>query len=139
VQRIQKPATRILLGLAIAVGLLACRTAPILEVVDSPVPAGLSLEDVRGSIESAAGRKGWSLEETGPGSSLGTLRVRSHRATVEIAYSTQSFSITYHDSENLRAGDGMIHRNYNGWVLNFERAIRNELLERARRPAAAAQ
>jgi hypothetical protein len=29
---------------------------------------------------------------------------------------------------NLKAADGSIHKNYNGWVQNLDRGIRAELL-----------
>lgn len=138
-KRTRQPGPRALLGLTIALSLLACRTAPIRNVVDSPVPGGFSLVEVGEAIQQAAARRGWSVEEAGPGRVLATLRLRGHRATVEIAYSARAFSITYRDSDNLRAGDGVIHRNYNSWVLKLEQTIRGELLQRARRPGAAAQ
>jgi hypothetical protein len=46
---------------------------------------------------------------------------------VEIPYSASKYSIVYKSSENLDEADGKIHRNYNGWVQNLDRAIRTEI------------
>ncbi len=48
-------------------------------------------------------------------------------AVIDLEHDTKSYSIKYRDSTNLNAKDGMIHRNYNSWVQNLDKAIRAEL------------
>jgi hypothetical protein len=47
---------------------------------------------------------------------------------VDVRYTATTYSITYKDSTNLNYRDGQIHKNYNGWIENLDRDIRNELL-----------
>jgi len=46
---------------------------------------------------------------------------------VDIPYSATNYSIKFKGGENLNAADGSIHKNYNGWVQNLDRAIRTEM------------
>jgi hypothetical protein len=52
-----------------------------------------------------------------------TLALRTHVAVTEITYNEQNFSIIYADSTNLGYNGSSIHKNYNGWIENLERAI----------------
>ena len=63
-----------------------------------------------------------------------TLYIRDHMAKVDITYTTEAFSITYADSDNLKydAEKNKIHRNYNSWVQNLRGDINNELLKASR-------
>jgi hypothetical protein len=114
---------------AILVG--ACTTQPIYNVNDEPVttPTGkhLTASQVRSAIFTAGSSLGWVIKDAGPGRLLGTLHLRTHTAVVEIPYSASKYSIVYKSSENLDEADGKIHRNYNGWVQNLDRAIRTEI------------
>jgi hypothetical protein len=114
---------------AILVG--ACTTQPIYNVNDEPVttPTGkhLTASQVRSAIVTAGSSLGWVIKDAGPGRLLGTLHLRTHTAVVEIPYSASKYSIVYKSSENLDEADGKIHRNYNGWVQNLDRAIRTEI------------
>ena len=105
---------------------------PIQNVADTlaAAPAGkpLNADQDRASIIRAGTALGWQIREEGPGKLVGTLMLRSHTAVVEIPYSAVSYSIQYKSSIDLNEGDGQIHRNYNGWIENLDRDIRNELL-----------
>jgi hypothetical protein len=57
------------------------------------------------------------------------LNVRADAAVVDVRYSVKSYSIIYRDSTNLEYRGGQIHKNYNGWIQNLDREIRNELLQ----------
>ena len=48
---------------------------------------------------------------------------------VDIKYDHKSYSIDYKDSTNLNhdAAKGQIHRNYNGWIQNLDKAIQAQL------------
>jgi len=116
---------------AVALALAACQPIAIYNVADAPVTTtsgkAPSAAQVRAAIITAGTSLGWSIKEAGPGKLEGTLHLRDHVAVVDIPYSTARYSITYRSSENLMAGDGKIHKNYNSWVQNLDRAIRTEL------------
>jgi hypothetical protein len=116
---------------AAALTIAACQPMPIYNVEGAPVttPSGKapSATQVRSAIITAGTSLGWSIKDAGPGKLEGTLRLRDHSAVVEIPYSSARYSITYKSSENLQAADGKIHKNYNGWIQNLDRAIRTEI------------
>jgi hypothetical protein len=105
-----------------ALALGAC-TAPIYNVpgrrFDSPAPFEARAEQIR----RAAGGLGWQTDLVRPGVMRATLNLRSHVAVVEITYSADAFAIRYLDSRNLQYDGSSIHKNYNGWIQNLERAI----------------
>ncbi|HKJ71390.1 MAG TPA: hypothetical protein VKA55_06525 [Gammaproteobacteria bacterium] len=117
--------------LTVVLTLAACRTAPIQNVNDAPIPANAgspSLEEITKAIQRAGIGLGWQMDAEKPGHIIGTLYIRSHMAKVDINYSTKGYSITYRDSKNLKHHDDKIHSNYNGWVQNLDRAIQQQLL-----------
>lgn len=114
---------------AAVLGLAGCGTTqPIYNVEKSPItgPAGknLSMTEVQQAIMRAGTQLGWQMQAEGPGRISGRLALRTHLAVVDIEHDTKAYSIKYRDSTNLDARDGMIHRNYNGWIQNLEKAIR---------------
>lgn len=86
-----------------------------------------SLDDIKKAIIRAGGALGWSMKPVEPGKILGTLHLRSHMAQVNIPYSKSSYSISYKDSVDLNYDGEKIHSNYNGWIMNLDRGIRNQL------------
>jgi hypothetical protein len=109
-------------ALLAALALGAC-ARPIYNVpgrnFDSPAPFEARSEQIR----RAGGGLGWQMEPVRPGVMRGTLNLRSHVAVVEITYSADAFAINYVDSRNLGYDGTSIHKNYNGWIENLERAI----------------
>lgn len=112
--------------------LAACTTAPIYTVTDAPVVvvAGkqASENDVRDAIVRAGHRLGWQMVPGERGVINAKLSLRTHVAVVDVRYSATSYSIVYRDSTNLEHRGDQIHKNYNGWIQNLDRDIRNELL-----------
>jgi hypothetical protein len=74
-------------------------------------------------IERAGAGLGWQIDPVSPGLVRATLNIRTHVAVTEIAYDTTRFTIRYVDSRNLGYDGTSIHKNYNGWIHNLERAI----------------
>jgi hypothetical protein len=114
-----------------ALFLAGCVSQPIMNVSDAPVAtnkAKLTQDDVQQAIIRAGARLGWQMKASGPGTLTGTLALRQHVAVVDINNTATSYSIKYKDSTNLDAKDGSIHRNYNGWIQNLDKAIKAELL-----------
>ena len=117
---------------AAAVLLLAgCTTQPIHNVQNSPIilPPGktVSMQQVTTAIMRAGSRLGWQMQPEAPGKLSGRIALRNHTAVVDVEHDTKQYSIKYRDSTNLDARDGMIHRNYNGWIQNLDKNIRAEL------------
>jgi len=113
--------------LVVLAGALACRTAPILNVTDAPVPPGLTADQVRDAITRGAEARKWSVTDAGPGRLVADLSLRGHQASVYISYSERSYSIQYRDSHDLDYDGTEIHKNYNGWIINMQRSIDQEL------------
>jgi hypothetical protein len=114
--------------------LLACFAAqaqvPPYDVIDAPVKSNkesITMEDVSKAINRAGASLGWKIEPAGPGAMVGTLNLRTHTAVVDIRYDTKAYSIKYKDSKDLRYDGKTIHRAYNGWVQNLDKAIRTQL------------
>jgi hypothetical protein len=117
---------------AAALALAGCAGhQPINNVVNAPfvLPQGksLSMGQIQKAIIAAGSTLGWQMSPTGPGKLTGRLVLRTHVADVDIEHDTKSYSIKYRDSQNLDARDGMIHKNYNGWIENLDKAIRTQV------------
>jgi hypothetical protein len=99
--------------------------------VVAPVAAApsvrLTTDDVAQAVFRAGSRLGWQIEPVTPGTLRGTLKLRQHVAVVSITHDTSTFRITYQDSTKLRYDGQQIHRRYNHWVQNLERAIQMEI------------
>lgn len=121
-----------MLAAAAALVLGACATGqPIYNVTEAPIVLSpgktATMQQVQTAILRAGTRLGWQLQQEGPGKMSGRLTLRQHLAVVDILYNTKTYSINYRDSSGLDARDGTIHRNYNGWIQNLDKAIRSEL------------
>ncbi len=105
--------------------LAACAVAPVYDQQTTPheAPPGATLEQVTEAIKQAGLSLGWRMAEKEPGRIIGTLRLRSHEAVVEVLYDTERYSITYLNSVNLKYDGQRIHKNYNNWVQNLSNAI----------------
>lgn len=107
------------------------RVAPIHNIDTAPLATvdgkGYTSNQVRSAIVTAGTSLGWRITEPAPGMLEGTLNLRAHTAVVDIPYGASSYGIRFKRAENLNASGDMIHSNYNGWVLNLDRAIRTEL------------
>lgn len=117
-----------ILGLFVLTG---CRTATVYNVQGNHVEVkkGTSEDQVFKAIKTAGANLGWVITKTKPGLAQGQLNLRGNMAMVDIPYSTNSYSITYKNSNGLKydASKQTIHKNYNGWVQNLDNAIRIQL------------
>jgi hypothetical protein len=115
-----------------AVLVAGCRSQPVHEVVAAPVPVvgkTASMDDVLRAIVRAGVRAGWEMLPEQPGRVSGRYVRGQHRATVDITHDTKTYDIKYRDSSWGAAGTGQVHRVYNTWVQNLDRAIRAELVQ----------
>ena len=126
------------LALLAVVALAGCRgTVPIQNVNNVSYGAAgytattpLTLEQYEQAIIRAGSMRGWVFERAGPGHLVGTNVVRGkHTAVVDITFNTETFSITYKDSNNLKydSAKQKIHPNYNTWVDLLKVDIQTEL------------
>lgn len=118
-------AFRIVILLVAGLALGSCRSAPVYIVNSSSLATSpnATLEQVASAIQRAGISLGWQMIEKGPSEMEGRLNLRSHVAVVSITFDTKQFSIFYKDSTNLNYDGTTIHKNYNGWVQNLEKAI----------------
>lgn len=137
--RIHTPIIVLLTTLAVFGGALlsndaVARTKPVENIENVPIPNGLDLQTIGNAIVDGCAVRNWVAKEVEPGHMQCQLYLRTHMAKVDIRYDTETFSITYADSENLKydAEKRRIHRNYNSWVQNLNGDIRNELLKASR-------
>ena len=118
------------LVLAAALFVAGCQTQPIMNVNSAPVntsKAKPTMDDVRQAIVRAGSSLGWEMNPDRPGHLTGRLALRTHVAVVDIDHTATSYSIKYRESTNLDAKDGQIHKNYNGWIQNLDKAIKVQL------------
>jgi len=107
-----------------------CTSRPIYNVEDASIvtgKTGVSMEEIKNSIVRAGASLGWVIKPAGAGHMIGTLHLRKHVAVVDIKYNAKTYSIMYKDSVNLNYDGKNIHRNYNGWIQNLNRAIQAQL------------
>ena len=115
--------------------LSACTSHPLMNVYDRAVPNSYSGEPhtnatVAKAIMTGCIDKGWTCREVGPGQIEASISVRKHRATAEIDYNAQRYSIVYKESYLLdyNSSRSTIHRNYNRWINNLDHAIAKNLV-----------
>lgn len=119
--------------LILSASLLAggCATPqPVLNVTQAPVASNkgnLGADDVRQAIVRAGAGLGWQMNPDRPGHVTGRLLLRTHVAVVDIDYTPKNDSIKYRDSTNLDYDGSKIHKNYNGWIQNLDKAIQVQL------------
>jgi len=122
----------VLFSVLFGVALIGCGASmPIKNIDNAPIMAAssqnISLSAVRQAIIRAGTTLGWQVKDAGPNKLIATLNIRTHQAVVEILYTEKNYSINYLSSINLRESDGMIHKNYNGWISNLTRDINTQL------------
>ena len=128
-------ALKISINIFVFIFLLAFTSAamaikPVKDVIDAPVPAGLSLEQIKAAIIKGGALRKWAVREESPGVLEGILHIRSHVVKVNIKYNQSSYSIIYKDSVNMKynADSHKIHKNYNSWVNYLNGDIQFALL-----------
>ena len=97
----------------------------VLNVTDASISDELKEDGVEKAISRVLKRRGWRVGKKSKGKIIANLAVRSHRATIEITYNKDTYSINYVDSQNLKYNEakGTIHRSYNKWVNNLDRDL----------------
>ena len=80
-----------------------------------------TMERIQRAMIAGCAQRGWQCQATKPGEIRAVLHLRQHMAEALIAFNTESFSISYVNSSELRynATKKTIHRKYNLWVVNL--------------------
>lgn len=118
----------------LVLGVLAfagCRSYPTIHNIEHQAVTGNDEKQVEQKIIAGGMRaKGWHISKVKNGLLIGTFRIRTHKAIVEIPYSADEYSIIYKDSQNLKynAKKKTIHSRYNRSVSNLSRAINKSFL-----------
>jgi hypothetical protein len=131
-QRLSKKILSTFSVLATAILLTACGAKPVKNVESNAVPSNIkSAEQVKLAIQRAGTGLGWMIKEKDSHTLEGTLLLRKHIAQITIPYSKTEYSLLYKTSENLSYDQeaNTIHNNYNGWIMNLDRAIQLQLLQ----------
>jgi len=121
---------RIVIAVIATLLFVACTTQPIVNVTESSFTTNkpkASMDEIRQAIVRAGAGLGWQMTPEKPGHIVGRLALRQHVAVVDIDYTPSTYSIRYKDSTNLEYDGQKIHRNYNGWVQNLDKAIKAQL------------
>lgn len=122
----------LLTGILLAITTLAgCRTVPL----RMPPPIAFQAQSrttVEAAILNGCHRLRWLPSKIREGTIRATLTLRSHYAVVDIDYTTDSFTVRYVESDELRyrkSADGRetIHKNFNSWVQNLVVEIDRQL------------
>ena len=116
--------TLILLALLV-VATTGRKTEPVRDLGPSTIPGHATRHQVEQAIIAAGSGLGWAMQVQAPGSIVATRTDGSHRAVVEVSYTTKVFSVRYKDSLNLKysSADRTVHKVYNDWVTKLNNAI----------------
>ena len=119
---------RILALIFSALLLTGCNTTTLMTIKNHKAPTyneKFTMEEMEKSIRGGANRNGWETKVIKPGHIFAELHLRTHYAAVDIYHDTDSYSIEYNDSNELKynAEKGTIHRGYNRWVLSLQKTI----------------
>lgn len=112
--------------LAVVVGAIpagCARQAPVYTAANTLFGGDASASERSLQIRRAGVGLGWVMEDVAPGLIRGTLELRTHKASIDVPYDKQRFSIRYVSSQNLDYDGRTIHNNYNGWVRRLEQMI----------------
>lgn len=112
---------------------------PLIDYPNNAVAASTgvtpTIDQVKNAITAAAQSRNWQTTPGPTGDSLqAVLHVRGkHTVAVDIAYTTQAYSIAYQTSDNMKysvipdTNVRVIHPFYNRWVSDLRESIRLEL------------
>lgn len=108
-----------------------CGTVAIYNAQNNLIPAEkqLSEDKIFEAIKIGALSRSWMVKKIDNGLVEAKINVRNkHFAVVHITYDSNSYSINYVSSENLKSDGESIHGKYNSWIINLKNAIDYQLL-----------
>lgn len=93
----------------------------------STASSGATLDNVGRTIITASSYKGWQPQVAGPGRIIAVRRHGGRSAKVSISYTSNSFTISYIDSDNMHYTGNSISSIYNDWVDELRGEIKRRL------------
>jgi hypothetical protein len=123
------------IGIAIIASLMVlltgCRATPVRNIEEAAIMTSaenVSAADISKAIVRAGSSLGWIMKPVkGENELIGVLNLRKHMAKVSVKFTNEFYSIKYLDSVNLNYDGTNIHKNYNGWISNLDKAIQTQL------------
>lgn len=112
------------------VPVLGACAATVENVTDHPIVASgakLSLEDVRKNIMLAGLKRHWHMTDSGTNQLTAVQENPKRTATININFTTTSYSITLVSSIGLDQSGDRISGRYNGWVRYLTQDIDDQL------------
>lgn len=90
---------------------------------------GVTLAQMRSTIEKTARDLGWELSDVRPGSFTAKRDwgARKHNVVVAVVYNEKNFSIRYKDSVNMSYDGSSIHHTYNDMVSTLKDHIKTNV------------
>ena len=90
---------------------------------------GVTLAQVRATVEKAALDQGWLLskEQSGSFTATKTWGGGKHNAVVDVIYNLKNFTIRYNNSRLLGYDGSTIHKTYNLMVTRLEEKIKTDV------------
>lgn len=117
----------ILLVIVTTSGIVGCaRHVPVYNVEQHAMPVearNLTTQEMGRRICLILANRDWKCHQTTPNTLVCHIEKRTHKASVQIDYNHQFFSINFVDSTNLKYENGNIHAKYNKWVKLMEEDI----------------
>lgn len=114
----------VLLTVVVGTMLAGCaRQAPVYTATNIAFVGDAPESERSLQIRRAGAGLGWVMEDVTPGMIRGTLELRTHKASINVPYDRQHFSINHDSSRNLDFNGSTIHSNYNGWVRRLQQMI----------------
>jgi hypothetical protein len=80
-----------------------------------------TIELIQRAIIAGCAQRGWACQAIKPGEIRAVLHLRQHMAEALVSFDTETFSVKYVNSTELRydAAKNTIHRKYNQWIANL--------------------
>lgn len=114
------------------------REKPIVNINDETFPLvvaeKLTVDEVAKAISTAGytRKESWNFTRVSENEFTAELNVRNkHNAVVRIPFNTERFSVLYESSNGLLYDGVRIHYNYNKWVANLSRDIKQAVMQAA--------
>ncbi len=116
--------------LAVTLAVAGCATDRLVTFDPTPIVHVDDVADIRKAIIASALQRDWKVDEVADDFILATYdRGSSWSVTVKIAYDSDSYHLTYYDSQNFRYNPDKqrIHNHYTRWATILKRTIDSKL------------
>lgn len=118
----------VFLTMVIAISISSCSSNALdVNTTFSTASSGATLDRIGRTIITASAFKGWRPQIAGPGRIIASRHHAGRVAKVAISYTTNSFKITYLDSDNLGYNGKGISSTYVNWVDALREEIKRRL------------